>query len=147
MKHLISIIIVCSFISCSKSPQQRAEDMIREHMIQRLGGTHVYEPIEFSELFLDTAFDHFANMIASEARVRNAERLSSDPSLFFESFIQEDERIAQKYSEDSLIFYANPDSFLIMKVRHKYKIVNSKGEGVEKTEVFGFDRTVTKFYH
>lgn len=157
MNKVLLIFSIGFLFSCSNSPQERAEIMIRDSVIKSLGNPALYKPVSFSPLRIDTIEDYCNQIARSTSQIivlrefeDNLFNKSRGDSNIMESYGQlydtELSLIQQKYSEDSIIFYSNPDSFLTYFIEHKFKIVDTKGKEVEKTKTFRFNRRVTKFY-
>lgn len=160
-KLFLSLIVSIAFFSCSKSPEKKAESLIKDNMKEILKDPSSYEAISFSKLdtlwldYYETAEAKRLNRIANEAKA-TAELMSSYCSLAYsEGKLKEGDVYRDSmriYSNIAIEALANhvknlenyKGEFVGWFITHKYRAKNGFGALDVFEKNFYFDKELTK---
>lgn len=164
MKHFICILVAALLLcSCEKSNEDKAKDVIKQHLKESLNDWNSYEPVKFSSLdstftrstedtFIKGAIEQFeywqkkADSYQKNMKVFNA--LSS-------SFGKEQYAIASSdYNNavDSMKFFSDKykealanftPEFIGFEMQHKFRANNALGNKVITSNKYYFDTDIT----
>ncbi|EKN09451.1 hypothetical protein HMPREF1076_04480 [Parabacteroides goldsteinii CL02T12C30] len=147
MKRLIYILsVVIILCSCQKSNEDKAKEIVKQHLKENLNDWNSYEPISFSPL--DSVFSVMEidpDIIAAESKLKLFDRPFSLSTSMLETWKEDTVKYAKAYKEelsnwkmlnDSVFYYKSiVDSlksnyqprFEGFIIRHKYRANNENG--------------------
>lgn len=125
MKRIIMVLVIV-LAGCSKSPEEKAQKLIKEYIINNANDPKSYEPIEFSNL--DTFFkdEYDIKGLDSVNKLMKEERIS------FEEFITLSDSVSK-------IKYKIPRD---LKMNHSFRANNAFGAKIKSTKEFHFNFNV-----
>ena len=157
-KILLLLIMGLIVISCSKSPEKVAQQLIKEWLNENMDDIKSYEPVKFGQL--DTICPKWESIDSIKASAVEWEQIIADNKSMLIEYksvlkpldveqIKENIRVGEfLYAEDlQLIQNYNdgyPLGFLGYKIEHSFRGANKVGGIVLQTATFIFDRDFTK---
>ena len=157
MKQVLCLLVVAiTLVSCSKSPEQKAKDLIKEEMKKSMNDFSSYEPVEYGKL--DSSFsvlDISTEQLSFDAYSKEAKKILGDMEI--EAVSNLDDYKIDKVYFDSYKFKMDSVSKIIdakaksfkpefkgWKMSHKFRGKNKMGAVVLNSNIYEFDKDITK---
>ncbi len=150
---LLSLVVILS--SCSKSPEQKAKDLIKEEMKKSMNDFSSYEPVEYGKLdSAITPIDTFGDSISYNSALQTMENAKKEMIEFADT-----KSIAADYQNKYDKGKKESDSLKIVidkKIKeykpvfkgwvmvHKFRGKNKLGALVLNSIIYEFDKEITK---